>query len=46
VVVCFNSSLETKKPAAGGGAAGFSKGLNGDWEEGATILPGVLWEEE
>lgn len=37
-----NTSPETKKPAAGGGAAGFSNDVNGDWKEDAAILSGAL----
>ncbi len=38
--------LETKKPAAGGGAAGFSKEPNNDWEEECRCSNRRPWEEE
>jgi hypothetical protein len=38
--------LKTKKPAAGGGAAGFPKYLNTDWEEECQCSVERPWEEE
>ncbi|OLP49988.1 hypothetical protein BJF91_11600 [Allorhizobium taibaishanense] len=41
-----HSALKYEKPAAGGGAAGFSKTMNDDWEEECRHSDGPLWEEE